>query len=105
MTVSIPFKRGDTFILQNTVSINTAAQDITTWTITSKVRHTSSNFVDELTVTKTDAVNGVYQLKKQDTSLWPTKTLLCDVQYVIASSGQVISTETFEIPVVADVTY
>ena len=104
MTVSIPFKRGDSFILQNTVSINSVAQDITDWTIISKVRHPSSNFVDDLVVTKTDAISGIYQLKKQDTTAWPTKTLLCDVQYTLGS-GQIISTETFEIPVVADVSY
>lgn len=104
MAVQITFKRGDTLVLQNTITINAVPQDITNWTITSKVRHTGSNFVDELVVTKTDAVNGVYQLKKQDTTAWPTKTLLCDVQYTLPS-GQIISTETFELPVVADVTY
>lgn len=102
--VSISAKRGDTLILQNSVSINAVAQDITDWTITSKVRHVGSNFVDELAVTKTDAVNGIYQLKKQDTSLWPVKTLVCDIQMVLPS-GQVISTETFELVIVADVTF
>lgn len=102
--VSISTKRGDSFVLQCTCSINAVAQDITNWTITSKVRHISSNFVDELVVTKTDAVNGIYQLKKQDTTLWPVKTLLCDIQMVLPS-GQIISTETFELIIVADVTF
>ncbi|MBL0304369.1 MAG: hypothetical protein IPQ23_22210 [Cytophagaceae bacterium] len=103
MTVSIPFKRGDTFVIQNTVSINSVAQDITNWTIASKVRQGSA-FVDELVITKVDAVNGVFQVKKQDTTLWPAKTIQCDIQYTLAS-GQVISTETFDIAVAADVTF
>lgn len=107
MALSINFKRGDTFILQNTIKLDNVAQDITLWTIESKIRQGTA-FVDTLTVTKIDAVNGVYQIKKADTSSWPAstspKSLSMDIQYTLPS-GQIISTETFEIACVADVTY
>lgn len=105
--ISISFKRGDTFILQNTVKIDDVVQDITLWTIESKIRQ-GSTFVDSLTVTKTDALRGVYQVKKTDTSAWPSgaspKSLSMDIQYTLPS-GQVVSTETFEIACVSDITY
>lgn len=105
--VSISFKRGDSFILQNTVKIDNVVQDITGWQIESKIRQ-GSTFVDTLTVTKIDAINGVYQIKKTDTTAWPAstapKSLLMDIQYTLPS-GQVVSTETFEIACVIDITY
>jgi len=103
MSISIPMKRGDTLILQNSVKIYDVAQDITSWEIQSKVRQ-GTTFVDTLTVTKIDAVNGVYQVKKADTTAWPAKTLSMDIQYTLPS-GQITSTETFEIVCVADITY
>ena len=107
MSISIPFKQGDTFVLECTVKINNVVQDITDWTIASKVKLTSANFADTLTVTKLDAANGVYQIKKQDTTAWPSgttpKSILCDVEYTLPNT-QIISTETFTIACVSGVT-
>ena len=106
MTVQISFKQGDSFLLQGTVKIDDIVQDITNWTIKSKVKQ-SSTFTDTLVVTKTDAANGVYKLSKDDTTAWPSgltpKTILCDIEYILPS-GQIISTETFEILCVSGVT-
>ena len=105
--ISIPFKQGDTFVLECTVKIDSVAVDITGWTIASKVKLANPPFEDTLVVTKTDAANGVYQLKKQDTTAWPSgtnpKTLICDVQYTLAN-GNIISTENFTISCVTGVT-
>lgn len=107
MTISIPIKNGDTFVLQCVVSVDGVVVDITGWTINSKVKLASANFEDSLVVTKIDAVNGVYQLKKQDTTAWPAgtnpKNLICDVQYILAN-GNIISTENFTIACVNGVT-
>lgn len=106
MAVQINFKQGDSFILQGTVKIDNVVQDITDWTIKSKVKQ-STTFTDTLVVTKTDPVSGVYQLTKNDTTSWPAgvtpKVILCDVEYQLPS-GQIISTETFEILCVSGVT-
>lgn len=105
--ISIPFKQGDTFVLECTVKIDNVVQDITNWTIASKVKLANPAFEDSLVVTKIDAVNGVYQLKKQDTTAWPAgtnpKNLICDVQYILAN-GNIISTENFTIACVNGVT-
>lgn len=107
MPIVINFKQGDTFVLECTVKIDSVLQDITSWTIASKVKLASANFEDSLVVTKTDAANGVYQLKKQDTTAWPAgtnpKNLICDVQYTLAN-GNIISTENFTIACVNGVT-
>lgn len=102
MTIKVDFKTGDTFLLQCVVKIDNVVQDITDWTIACSVKQ-GSTFLDSCTITKLDAANGLYQIKKQDTTAWPAKTLLCDVQYTLPSS-QIISTETFEIACVAGIT-
>ena len=101
MTISIPIKNGDTFVLQCVVSVDGVVVDITDWTIASKVKLSSANFEDTLVVTKTDAINGVFQVKKQDTTAWPSglsspKLILCDIEYTLGN-GQIISTENFTI--------
>ena len=106
MALQIPFKQGDTFVLQGTVKVDNVVQDITNWSIASKVKQ-STTFTDTLTVTKTDPTNGVFQIKKDDTTAWPAgtspKTLLCDIEYTMPS-GQILSTDTFEILCVSGVT-
>ncbi len=100
--VSIPFKRGDTFLVQGTVSQDSVAQDISGWAVRSQVRD-GSTLVSELVVAITSAADGTYTLTKSDTTAWPVKTLSCDIQYTTAS-GQIVSTETFQIVVQADIT-
>ena len=80
-------KRGDTFSLTCTWTDSSGtAIDLTGYTVESQVRATS--FVDTLTVTVTDAANGVFTLSATATATadWPaTNSLLsrlyCDVQF------------------------
>ena len=105
--IQIPLKQGDTFVLEGVVKINDVVQDISDWSVNSKVVLSAANFTDTLVVTKVDAVNGKYQLKKQDTTAWPSsasgKAILCDVEYVLPST-QILSTETFSILCVSGIT-
>ncbi len=100
--MQIPFKRGDTFLLEGTVTQGSTPKDITGWTIRSQVRNGEA-LVASLEVLYTDRLLGKYQLRATTTSNWPARTLLCDIEYT-TSSGQIASTETFEIEVAADIT-
>lgn len=98
----IPFKRGDTFLMEGTVMNGDVAQDITGWAIRSQVRQGNALIAD-LEIEYVNRPLGVYRLRKTDTSEWPAKTLVCDIEYT-TNSGQVASTDTFEIDTKADVT-
>lgn len=102
--ITLSFKRGDTFIVQGQATVNDVAQNLTGWTIASQVRNGSS-LLSTLTLTWIDQSTGVYKLTALPaaTATWPTKMLACDIQYTTAA-GQVISTETFGINCLADVT-
>jgi hypothetical protein len=107
VTASMSIKRGDTFSLTNTVTDpnnGNAVVDITGWTIRSQIRR-GKNLTQELTVTITDAVNGVFTLVAPavDTAGWKVDTHTCDIQ-VTRPSG-VTSSETFNVVVCEDVTY
>lgn len=104
MSVTIPLKRGDTFLLEATAQMDGAPQDLTGWAIRSQVRN-GANLVEELDVAHTDRQAGRYRLAcpASATQEWPTKPLDCDIEYT-SPSGQVVSTETFKIDVKADVT-
>lgn len=101
-------KRGDTFSLTCTWtdSLGTAI-NLTGYTFKSQVRATS--FVDTLTVTVTDAANGVFTIAATATATanWPvtdslSSKLFCDIQFTNGTT--VTSTETFQIVVVEDIT-
>lgn len=100
--MQIPFKRGDTFLLEGTVTQNSTPQDITGWTIRSQVRN-GPVLIAALTVNYLDRALGKYQLRFDNTSNWPVRSLQCDIEYT-TSSGQVVSSETFDIEVAADIT-
>lgn len=107
VTATMSMKRGDTFSLTTSVTDpnnGNAAADITGWTIRSQVRR-GKNLTEELTVTITDAVNGVFTLAATAalTALWKVGTHVCDIQ-VTRPSG-VTSSETFNVVVCEDVTY
>lgn len=101
MAVRISIKKGNTFAVQGTVS-GLDANGITNWTIKSQVRY-GRNLVAELTVTIIDAISGIYQLTCSNTASWPTTVMQADIRYTTAS-GQIISTENFEIECRAGVT-
>jgi len=106
MSISISsFKRGDTFVLSNVVTQSDVVVDITGWTIRCHIRK-GPDLVESLTAAITNAAQGAYTLTALPaaTELWPVGcTLSADIEYTTAS-GQVLSTDTFSIPVVADIT-
>lgn len=57
MSLTIPLKRGDTFVLEATAQQNGSPQDLTGWAIRSQVRN-GSNLVAELDVSYTDRGGG-----------------------------------------------
>lgn len=100
-------KRGDTLSLLciwKDASGNPV--DLTGYTIASQVRAT--NFVDSLTVTITDAVNGKFSVTRTatGTSSWPISNsvsrVYCDIQFTTGTT--VISSQTFEVVVLEDIT-
>jgi hypothetical protein len=97
-------KRGDTFALTcERKNAAGAAFNITSTTISAKMRRRS--FVADLTVTKTDATNGVFALSATATATaaWPPGLYKCDVQFT--DGADVRSSMTFDILVEEDVTY
>ena len=100
--MKIPFKRGDTFLMEGTVMDGSSALDITGWSIRSHVRQGTA-MVAELEVEYTDRLTGRYRLRKNDTTEWPAKLLVCDIEYTTAA-GPSASSVTFEIDTKADVT-
>lgn len=101
-------KRGDTLSLNVTwLDSNNDPVSLTGYTIESQVR--AVGFVDDLTVTVTDAVAGEFVISATaiDTTLWPITSsqasrTFCDIQFTIG--GIVVSSETFQIVIVEDIT-
>ena len=102
---TITHKRGDTFELSCTLENQGVAVDITNFTITSQVRQPDDTLLQALTVTKTDAANGEFNLSatSAQTESWGVQTYLCDIEF-IEGGGEVNSTRTFEISVLKDIT-
>ena len=101
----ITHKRGDTFQLTLTLENQGNAVDITNFTIASQIRDQDDQLVEALTVTKTDASNGVFTLSATDTQTetWPIAKLDVDVEF-IEPNNTVSSSETFNIQVIKDIT-
>ena len=92
-------KRGDTFqALCQRVGV-----DITSTAIRSQIR--AGSWVQDLTVTKTNAATGEYTLSATatDAELWPVGNAVWDIEYTDA--GNVRSTETVKLRIVEDVTH
>lgn len=102
--ITLNFKRGDTFVLQGQVTVADAAQNLSGWTVASQVRN-GSTLLTTLSVSWVDQAQGIYRLTglPASTAAWPVKMLACDIQYT-SPAGQVISTETFGINCIADIT-
>jgi hypothetical protein len=106
MSVSIKHKRGDTFIYYGVVreSRNGPVMNITDWTITSMIRTQTDALLAEADVTITDGAAGEYTVRVDDTTAWPIEYLLWDIQHA-DGAGDIRSTETVLLRIVADVTY
>lgn len=105
MAIVIPHKRGDTFQLRATAA--QAGVDFTGWTVRCQVRVPGARGapLSEAVVTHVSRVLGswVFDLKVADTTEWPIATLKSDIEYM-TPGGQVVSTETFDIQCVEDIT-
>jgi hypothetical protein len=96
-------KRGDTFVVEATLSQGGAPQDLSGWSIRSQVRR-GSRLVADLAVEYVDRAAGVYRLSAPEgTTEWPLGTLRSDIEYTMPG-GAVASTETFEFECIEDVT-
>lgn len=101
-------KRGDSLLLTNVWRDAAGnAIDITPWTITSQIRGT--NFVQNLTVTKTNAIGGVFTCvaTAAQTALFPVTDcnearLFWDIQFVNGTTT--VSSDTVQIVVIEDIT-
>lgn len=102
---TITHKRGDTFELSATLENSGNAVDITNFTITSQVRDSDDALLQALTVTVTDAATGAFKVSATptETETWDIKTYDCDIEF-IEGSGEVNSSETFQINVIKDIT-
>lgn len=98
-TTTLDHKRGDTFI----VNCTRTDTDITDWTITSQIRDYEDVLIVDCDVTITDAAEGQYTVRVDDTTEWPVGSLLWDIQ-CIDTANIVKSTDTVKIRVVADIT-
>ena len=108
---TITHKRGDSLELECKLVKDDVAIDITSFTITSQLRDSTdaliadNNFDGSLTITKTSPATGVFTITATatETSEWPLRKAICDVQFVEAD-GDTTSSETFNIDIVRDVT-
>jgi hypothetical protein len=92
-------KRGDTF----SAACQREGVDITATIIRSQIR--SGAWVQELTVTKTNAATGEFTLSATpaQSEFWPIGKAVWDIEYT--DSGAVRSTETVNLLIVEDVTH
>lgn len=102
---TITHKRGDTLEWVVTLTQNGSAVDITDWTITSQVRQ-DTTLVASLTVTKTNSANGEFSLTAlaSQTVSWSLGSHSVDIEF-IDGSGFVVSSQTFILALVRDITY
>jgi len=102
---TITHKRGDTFELSCNLENEGADVDITNFTITSQIRQQDDTLLQALTVTKTDAANGLFTLSATatQTEAWEPANYDCDIEF-IDGSGDVYSSQTFTVTVVKDIT-
>lgn len=101
-----PFKRGDSFVMNNVYKRDGQGLDLTDYTIESQIRSTDLKFVARLNAALADqkVYPGVFTLtpKEPDTTTWPLGIQVCDIAFTY--KGTKISTETFNVPVVEHVT-
>lgn len=102
---TITHKRGDTLEWVVTLTQDEVAVNITDWTITSQIRQ-GTTLTASLTVTKSDAPNGQFTLSATpaQTASWEVGSHSVDIEFINAS-GYVVSSQTFTLQLVRDITY
>lgn len=103
-----PVKQGDTLTFACTYKENGSPVDVTNFTIRAQLRDSSDNLVLELPVSKANQTTnpGVFVLGSNTppNPELPVDELSCDIQFT-DGDGVVRSTQTFNIPIVEDVTH
>lgn len=103
---SLPdFKRGDTFSLACTYKLDGVPASLTGKTIASQIRTVAGELVAGLTATQGNQSTspGSFTLTAAaGTTSWPVAGLRCDIQ--ITDGSTIISSDTFLVPVVQDIT-
>ena len=101
-----PIKQGDTFIIGCTYKdANKQPGDLTNVVIRSQARSAATKkLIKEFEIFKSDQVlyKGQFSISAM-TNDWSIGTLNIDIEFII--DGSVISTDTFQIPVVQDITH
>lgn len=103
---SLPdFKHGDTFTLACTYKLDGVPASLTGKTLASQIRTIAGELVAGLTVTQGNQITspGSFTLTAAaGTAAWPVAGLRCDIQ--ITEGATIISSDTFLVPVVQDIT-
>jgi hypothetical protein len=103
--MAITHKRGDTFEVLVEVALNGQIVDLTGWTIRSQIRDGAKNLLKELDIDPVDLAQGQFLMTATDTETrqWPPASYSCDIEF-IDPAGFVISSDTFPVTVLRDVT-
>ena len=101
----ITHKQGDTLEWVITLTENSSAVDITSYTIRSQIRSTSDVLIGSLTVTKTDSANGIFSLSATaaQTDTWTAGDHKCDIEFTDGSNT--FSTQTFDVTIQTDISH
>lgn len=103
--MAITHKRGDSFEVLVEVALNGQIVDLTGWTIRSQIRDGAKNLLKELTIQAVDLSEGKFIMTatSTETEAWSPASYNCDIEF-IDPAGFVISSDTFPITVVRDIT-
>ena len=106
ITPAVQFKRGDTFILYCQLTEDDGTPiSLQNWDVKSKIRKVNKDLIATLDYVTIDIPNGRFKLRTtSDTSKWPIGQHFCDIEYT-TDTDRVMSTQTFIIDVVEDITY
>jgi len=102
---SLPeFKHGDTFTLACTYKLDGVPASLAGKALASQIRTVAGELVAGLTVTQGNQTTspGSFTLTAAGTAAWPVAGLRCDIQ--ITEGATIISSDTFLVPVVQDIT-
>lgn len=99
-----PHKRGDSFVLACTYRQDGVAASVALYTIRAQLRDSSSQLVQELSVSKANQTTspGVFSIAGGATGAWPLDILRCDIQFT--EGDTVRSTQTFSVEVIEGIT-
>jgi hypothetical protein len=103
--MAITHKRGDTFEVVVNFTLNEQAQNLFGWQVRAQIRAANKALLKELEVIMIDETNGVFSLNcpAEETRDWTPAPYQCDIEF-INPLGFVVSSDTFPVTVVRDIT-